>query len=124
MKLKRFLWAAALWTVLIIWQITLYSVRKDEMGKLGYFPIFILLWLFVSVISLVILILRALKVYRQTQSFFYVFLGQANLVVAALGFYQVFAPNANAGAYLEIILLAFNVVIALFIFRDYLSNER
>ena len=93
------------------------------MGKLGYFPLFIFLWISVSIVSLAILILRVVKVYRYTQSFFYVFLGQANLLVAALGFHQILTPNANASAYLEIIFLAANVAMALLILRDYFKNE-
>jgi len=123
MKGKKFLWSAVIWTVLILALYFLSQAREDSKGKMGFFPLFVIGWVLVTVVSILFLILRLLKKYRHKGSGFYLILGEANLMIAFYGFYQILSPNARDNLYGIILLFAANGVMALMILIDYFTSD-
>ena len=123
MKVKKFLWAAVIWAVLVLVLYFLSLPGSNAKSKLGFFPLFMIVWALVSVLSILVLLLRLFKKFRYNGSFFYVFLAEANLVLASYGFYQILSPNARENLYAIILVFAVNVLMALLILRDYFTME-
>lgn len=121
MKAKTFLWTAAIWTVFVL---ALYFISQAREGsKMGFFPLLVIGWILVTVVSILLLALRVFKKYRHNGSAFYLILGEANLVIVSYGFYQVLSPNARDNLYGIILLFAANGVMALMILRDYFTTD-
>jgi hypothetical protein len=119
MKWRKFIWSATLWIVLLLGIWWLHAYRGVASGKFGLAPLFLIVWLICTLFALISVIVRKVRRQRGIGSFFYIWLGQGNLILAYYGFSQVFLSFPGLAQTLAILMFSGNLVLAFLIGSDY-----
>src|SRR5258706_9074602 len=90
-------WQKILWSVVIIFALTLLAyikyVRSNGIISFGIFPYFI--WPYVIVPSIVTMLLRLPRMGLTRKSFIYIFIGTVNVYIGAVGLYLVVRSDTS-----------------------------
>jgi len=124
MEEKNFIWQKILWSVVFIFASVLLAYvnyrRSNSIISFGVFPYYI--WPYVTVPSIVLILLRLTKRGISRSSFIFLFAGTANAFIGSTGVYSVSMSDTQLGIPIHA-MFYLNLLLAVFIFFGAFRNK-
>jgi hypothetical protein len=110
MKLTHIFWSLAILAALIFVPVLLYPANSNLHGGAELYAFFLVIWIFVSMTTPILLILHKYKIIRRELHFSFTLLFVLNLYFGILALFKIFIDQTLTSLHLAYILFPLNLL--------------